>query len=671
MKKSKILIITILLLVVLGVVFAYLTKFSIKTELVSIQSKQELEHIYEDNSKEMPKNLFINIITMPFSFFGGMWQESYGMMNSPTLGLEVDTVQNETGTSSSIPAANSSSKDYSTTNIQVENVDEADITKTDGNYIYSLSNNNVIITNVMQPNDIKIAATIELADATPEDLIIYQDKLVVISTDIIASTAHYSYNSKSNTIVRIYDIQNKDNPTLIKDYKLFEPYYTSRCINNRLYVISFGKLRKENNDMITYYQEDNQEVKMNLQDIKYLKNKKTNQQTLISMIDLNQPREKVSVKSYLIDINNAYVSENNIYLLNYEYDYRKNYLAPPVSSLFGLKGAIGPFVYENKSKKETEYGTQIYKFNILEDGTIQYKQKTNIEGRTINQFSIDEYQGNLRVAVYGKNGSQVVVLNSKLEKIGETPYLAKGERMYSSRFLGDKAYLVTYRTMDPLYVIDVSEPTKPTVLGELKIPGYSTYLHPYDENHLIGIGMETEEVVNRNSSGKVISTTAKIKGMKMALFDVSNVNNPIQISSTIIGDSRATSAILTNHKALLFSKEKELIAIPVNNYKEDFEVNSSTTTYDALVRNYSNYNKSYLSEGYFVYRINLQDGFQLKGIVNHEKQRSGYSQNSKLLRGLYIGAHLYTISEEEIKVNKLENMELVSELKIRRGAYGE
>ena len=302
MKKSKILIITILHLVVLGVVFAYLTKFSIKTELVSIQSKQELEHIYEDNSKEMPKNLFINIITMPFSFFGGMWQESYGMMNSPTLGLEVDTVQNETGTSSSIPAANSSSKDYSTTNIQVENVDEADITKTDGNYIYSLSNNNVIITNVMQPNDIKIAATIELADATPEDLIIYQDKLVVISTDIIASTAHYSYNSKSNTIVRIYDIQNKDNPTLIKDYKLFEPYYTSRCINNRLYVISFGKLRKENNDMITYYQEDNQEVKMNLQDIKYIKNKKTNQQTLISMIDLNQPREKVSVKSSLIDI---------------------------------------------------------------------------------------------------------------------------------------------------------------------------------------------------------------------------------------------------------------------------------------------------------------------------------------------------------------------------------
>lgn len=671
MKKSKILIITILLLVALGGAFVYSIRFSIKTELVSIQSKQELERIYEGNNSELSKNLFVNIVTMPFSLLYGMWEEEYHSLNSPSLGLEVDSIPNEMGSSSTITATNQASKEYSTTNIQVENVDEADIIKTDGEYIYSLSNNNVIITDVMQPNDIKIVASIEVKDGTPEDLILYQDKLIVISTDVTASSTYSSYSGKSNTIVRIYDIQNKENPTLIKDYKLLEPYYTSRCINNRLYVISSGRLRKEDNDIVTYYQEDNQEVKMNLQDIKYLKDKKTNKQTLISMVDLNQPKEKVSVKAYLMDINNAYVSENNIYLLNYEYNYEKNSFVPPVRSLFGLKGAIGPFVYENESKRESQYETKIYKFNILEDGTIRYDTKTNIEGTTINQFSLDEYQGNLRVAIHGKNGSQVVVLNSKLEKIGETPYLAKGERMYSSRFLGDKAYLVTYRTMDPLYVIDVSNPTKPTVLGELKIPGYSTYLHPYDENHLIGIGMETEEVVNRNSSGKVISTTAKIKGMKMALFDVSDVENPVQISNTIIGDSRATSAILTNHKALLFSKEKELIAIPVNNYKEDFEINSSANTYDSLVRNYINYNKAYISEGYFVYHINLQDGFQLKGIVNHEKQRSSYSQNSKLLRGLYIEDNLYTVSEEEIKVNKLENMERISELKIRRGAYGE
>lgn len=244
--------------------------------------------------------------------------------------------------------------------------------------------------------------------------------------------------------------------------------------------------------------------------------------------------------------------------------------------------------------------------------------------------------------------------------------------MYSSRFMGNKAYLVTYKTIDPLFVIDLSNETKPTVLGELHIPGYSTYLHPYDENHLIGIGMETEEIVNKNSIEKVTSTTSKITGMKMALFDVSDVNNPTLLSQTIIGDSRTTSAILTNPKALLFSKEKQLLAIPVNNYSEDFEIDSSIDSYSSIVDSYTNY-KSYVSEGYFVYKINIDDGFNLKGVITHEtsqknKNQSSYSYNyynSKLLRGLYIDNNLYTISETAIKVNDLDTLELIDELKIK------
>ena len=241
--------------------------------------------------------------------------------------------------------------------------------------------------------------------------------------------------------------------------------------------------------------------------------------------------------------------------------------------------------------------------------------------------------------------------------------------MYSSRFINNKAYLVTYRTTDPLFVIDLSNEQQPKVLGELKIPGYSTYLHPYDENHLIGIGMETEEVVNRNSIGKVTSITSRIIGMKMALFDVSDVSNPIQISSTVIGDRRTTSAILTNPKALLFSKEKGLIAIPVNNYSEDFEINSSSDSYSSIVNSYTNYKKSYVAEGYFVYNIDVENGFDLKGIITHEKNinknSSYYYSNSKLLRGLYVDNNLYTVSETAVKVNNLDTLELISELKIK------
>ena len=403
----------------------------------------------------------------------------------------------------------------------------------------------------------------------------------------------------------------------------------------------------------------------------YLKNVDTNMQTLISTVDLDNPTENISVQSYLIDISNAYVSENNIYLLNQEYSYSYNDDVPPISSLFTLKGAIGPFVYEEDDDDETYSNrkTYIYKFNINEDGSVAYAKKTSVPGQTINQFSVDEYDGNLRVALYDNNGSKVVVFNNDLEKVGETSYLAPGEKMYSSRFIGNKAYLVTYRTIDPLYVIDLSNPSEPTVLGELKIPGYSTYLHPYDENHLIGIGMETKETINRDSFGKVLSTSASVVGMKMALFDVSDVYNPKQISSTVIGDSRTTSAILTNHKALLFSKEKELIAIPVNNYKDDFEINTSSDSYSSIISSYTNYGKAYISEGYLVYKINLEDGFELKGTITHdlETSRYSYSTNSKLLRGLYIEDNLFTISETRMKVNNLDNLELISELDIKTG----
>ena len=238
--------------------------------------------------------------------------------------------------------------------------------------------------------------------------------------------------------------------------------------------------------------------------------------------------------------------------------------------------------------------------------------------------------------------------------------------MYSSRFIGDKAYLVTYRNTDPLFVADLSDVKNPKIMGELKIPGYSTYLHPYDENHLIGIGMETEERVDRDDDGRVYSTWAVITGMKMSLFDVSDINNPKQLAKTTIGDNRTVSAVLTNPKALLFSKEKELLAIPVNNYNEDFSVRDSTIVEDEI-RSFTNYRKPYVSEGYFVYKINLEEGFKLKGIINHEKEKSDYDyyNNSRLLRGVYIDDNLFTVSEDAVKVHKLDDLKQVTELSLK------
>lgn len=679
--KKKIKIAIIILSILLLCFLSVLLFNKDNSELRTIKSDKELLKIYEGDSSTIKNNL-INVVTMPFSlsfsldngiFLGPDYNDGLTSFSPSDLAESFSPAYSSdyagaSSVNSLFNSIKSSTKDYSTTNIQVENVDEADITKTDGNYIYSISENNIIITNVMNPSNIEIAATIKSLDGSvPEDLILYKDKLIVISTNSNNSSSYYYYSKNGNTIVKIYDITQKSNPILLKNYELYEPYYTSRCINNELYVIASGNLQKEDDKIITYYKEDSIQREIGLDNIKYLKDVKTKKQTLISVVDLNNVKDDINVSSYLIDISNAYVSENSIYLLDQKYDFRNK--VPPISTLFGLKGAIGPFVYKNNSNSSGCY-TEIYKFDILKNGYVTYNTKTKIEGKTINQYSLDEYNGHLRVALYDSNGARVSILNEKLEEIGTSKYVAKGETMYSSRFMNNKVYLVTYKTTDPLFVIDLSNEQKPQVLGELKIPGYSTYLHPYDENHLIGIGMETKEVVNRDYSGRVISTTSKIIGMKMALFDVSNVRNPIQISSTVIGDSRTTSAILTNPKALLFSKAKELIAIPVNNYSEDFEISNSSNYYSSIVDSYTKYKKAYISEGYFVYNINIESGFNLKGIITHEKDTNKnssyyYNNSSKLLRGLYIDNNLYTVSESAVKVNNLDTLELISELKIK------
>ncbi len=660
MKKKKIIALIILSVFIISAILGIINYNKKKEELISVKSEKQLLSIY-NSGNTIKMNMPILLGMMPFSFFtngvhGGIAKSidsvAYDIDTASNATEKADGIQNSSTTTST---SSSSENDYSTTNIQVENVDEADITKTDGKYIYSISENNVIITNVENPTEMKVETKLNSGNFVPEDMLLYQNRLAVISTE---------YNrSKYNTKVTIYDISNKANVKITEEYILYSKYYTSRCINGKLIVICSESMRKEDDKIVTYYTENNTKKDIGLDNIKYLRNQKEKYQTIISSIDLNK-EENVKVSEYLFNVQNAYVSENYVYLLNSNYSNKSNFLGDIKNLL--IKGVIA-YASDLRGYDYSEK-TTIYKFKIDDDGSLRYENKTKTEGHTINQFSIDEYNGNLRVALQGNDGSRIVVFDEKLREIGSTEYLSKGEKMYSTRFLGNKAYMVTYKNTDPLYVIDLSNPSNPNVLGKLEIPGYSTYLHPYDENHLIGIGLQTEEKINRNSSGKVISTTAQITGMKMALFDVSDVKNPVQISQTIIGDRKTTSAILTNHKALLFSKEKEIIAIPVNKYPSDFEITVSGDDISKMENSYTKYNKDYTAEGYFVYNINLEKGFELKGIVEHEKNKTTnyYSSyySSKLLRGMWIKNNLFTISEDMIKVNDLDDLSSVSELKI-------
>ena len=652
-KKKITIIIAVVLLLLIAI------KQTNNNEIRTIKSEKELYKLY--NNKEEGNLSFIEkLLTLPFSIF--LDDNYYYPRNYMKYGTIDTNIVEESSMDTTTTGA--TKKDYSETNIQVEGVDEADILKTDGDYIYSISENKVIITNVKDSNNPNIESTIYNDNSIPSDLLLYKNKLVIISTEIDNNTnerKYYRYYDNKNTIVEVYNIKDKTNPKLIKKFELQEPYYTTRMIDGKLYIFSKGYLRENNKKILINYKEDNKKKKININNIHYLKDHFENYQTLIAELDLNNIKD-IKLSSYLIDISNAYISKNNIYLLNEDYNNEKI----DIKKLFSWKGVFSLIdIIDNDYSYERK--TKIYKFNINKKKGVTYQANTIIDGSTINQYSLDELDGNLRIALETDDGTRIAILNKNLKLLGETEKLEENEKMYASRFIGNKAYLVTYKNTDPLFVIDLSNPKKPKVLGELKIPGYSTYLHPYDENHLIGIGMDTKEIINRDSNGNVTSSWATITGMKMCLFDVSDINNPKEIDKTVIGDSRTVSAILTNPKALLFSKEKELLAIPVNNYQDDFTVEDADS-YDEEIERFTN-KTDYISEGYFVYHINLE-GFKLKGVINHEKisnDRYYYYYPSKLLRGLYIEDNLYTVSETEIKVNKLEDLQEISKLEIKKG----
>ena len=641
-------IIVILLLIIFVFVFSC-SLFSRNNDIASVKSENQLLHFSKSSDYYREDfNLFEKMLMLPFSVF----YSDYYIYDVQPQWSDVNTVEDMTyGNDSEIKSTNS--KDFSETNIQVEGVDEADIVKTDGDYIYSLSNSDVVITNVKDPANIKVESKIN--EKIPVDLILYKNKLVIIST------ITGDYYGENNTLVSIYDISDKANPKKMKSFELYEPYYTTRCIDNKLYIFSSGYLREDNDKVVRDYKEDNKVKELSLDKIKYLKDSSSNIQTLIAEVDLNDLDKNIKLDSYLIDIFNAYISENNIYLIDEEYNYNGDRVKP--LDIFGPKGIFAIFGDFDYSYDDI---TTIYKFNINKNKGISYSAKTDVDGSTINQYSMDEKDGNLRIALDSSEGSRIAIFDDKLHLLGETESVAKNEEMRATRFVGDKAYLVTYETTDPLFVVDLSNVKDPKILGELKIPGYSTYLHPYDDTHLIGIGVETEEKISRDEFGEVISSWSVVTGMKMSLFDVSDVNNPKQLAQTTIGDSRTVSAVLTNPKALLFSKEKELIAIPVNNYQEDFSIEDYEDG-DDITEAFVDYDKPYISEGYFVYNINLENGFTLKGVINHEKSESTnyYNRNSKLLRGLYIEDDLFTVSEEAIKVNKLDNLDEISKISLK------
>lgn len=513
--------------------------------------------------------------------------------------------------------------DYSKTNTQVEGVDEADIVKTDGNYIYYISNNKIYI---IEANSLKVASKIENEKDNEQ---FYPRELYINGNNLIALGNKWTYtktekndtekrrfysgvNTKNMAKAIVYDISNKKEPKELRQVELDGDYSNSRMIGNNIYFISQKSVYYydglKDDDILPLYRDTAmavEEKKIECTDIVYFRNTENSTYMLVAGFDITN-NEAASVETFFGANDTIYANQNNLY--------------------------IAQTVYEN-GYFSSKCSSTLYKFN-LENSKVQLQCKGEVKGNLNDQFSMDEHDGNLRIATTseskGKSTNQVYILDKDLKQIGKLENLAKGEKIYSVRFIGKIGYVVTFKEIDPLFVIDLSDPTNPTVKGKLKIPGYSSYLHPYDETHIIGIGYNTKS----NGSGGVRNSS-----MKMSMFDVSDLENPKEIFSTSIGGDYTYSEITSNHKALFYNKDKNLIGFPYT-YNED--------------RGYKTKN------GFVIYKIDLDKGFEKYGEIMKDND---YIESLK--RIIYIDNTLYSLSNSKVISYNLKDLKKIDELKLK------
>ena len=587
--------------------------------------------------------------------------------------------------------------DYSQTNVQVAGVDEPDIVKTDGTYLYIVSGNKVIIVKAYPAKDAVIEGEITFDEyVTVHNIFISGSRLVVFATtydypvykaliedDVVSS----SWYSSPDTYVKIFDIEDMKNPELKRDIVVGGSFSGARMIGDYVYVIttqySYSYDLPEE-DIIPRLLIDGEVHEIAISDIYYVDiPEKSSTFTNILSVHVHDDEQEVNEKVFLLgNSQTLYVSKDNIYVTYstqyYDYDLLEDIIDEvllPVlpESIKSELETIKTLTLEDYQKKTvSEWILQNYAENMgeeqkqniakeivrrtertiihrisISDGEITYEAQGNVPGFVNNQFSISEYDGHLRVSTttqgwmirsYLSNvdsQNNVYVLNMDLEIVGSVEDLATGEQIYATRFIGDKCYLVTFKQIDPFFVIDLGDPGNPEVLGELKIPGFSTYLHPYDETHIIGIGRD---------GGKV----------KISLFDVSDLSNPVELSKYEVENTENSwgwtqSSALYEHKAFLFDREKNLLVLPIGDYSK---------------------------QSAYVFDISVENGIELKGTVTHDLEMQSeetdsddiyyynYDYENSIKRTLYIDDVLYTISDNMVKMNNLNTLDEINSVSL-------
>ena len=606
---------------------------------VTVEDYTEIENMFSDYSDKYQKYLMKQGVDDAFDFFAGGifgYKAESEIITDDALvmnGAATDTAAPEAGANSGVVQNTTTNKEFGKTNEQVEGVNEADIIKNDGKYLYVVEPSNAdwgvfwdslddvringteettasadtqsspgynpqeeVITEpgeketvleknsrglpilpydcsvaVIEPDangKMKKIASINVEKPQDEDIYymeiaemyVKDNDLVIIARcskfdeeiDEKKSYAYYdtyyAYEIGYNvdiTMAACFDISKKDAP--VEKWRFYQDgdYISSRLIGNQFVVLSsyYVDITGDKEDVVsdcipTFACGDNEMARISAGDICVMEEITDTSYLVATTLDIND-ENSIKNQAVLGAGSDVYCTTENLYAVSTRY---KN--EGIVGEVFGV----------------TTYTTKIYKFDIR-NYNISYLGCGEVDGFTLNQFSIDEHKGYLRIATstgsWGENiSNKVYVLDSDLKVVGKIEGIAKGETIKSVRFTGDTGYVVTFEQTDPLFVIDLSNPEKPEIKGELKIPGFSTYLHPVGENLVLGVGVDGDENGQNN-------------GLKVSLFDVSDPANPIESHKVTIPANNkdgsytyVTSQAYNTHKALCWDDNTNTMYIP-------------------------------------------------------------------------------------------------------------
>lgn len=500
-------------------------------------------------------------------------------------------------------AATGAAKDsYSTTNLMTEGVDESDIAKTDGSWLYLQTGSRIKIIDV-RGDEMKEAGTISVSGAgNLLEMYVEGDILCLITeqseTDMGEETEDvYRFDTKQVTELQTYDISNRSKPVQIGSVTQDGTYKTSRKIGDVVYLFTHTGIDRPalaetdaaksagswipliNGEAVSadciYISEDAYDA------------------LLVSSVNVKQPEQVVDKMMILNAYVDIYVSREALYLYSGSYSENGMY-------------------------------TTVAKFS-MKDGKMDGVGACTAKGELYDSFAIHEQNGKLRLLMtdWVNNENGLYLFDENLEMTGKLEGLAKGEQIYAARYFGDTAYFVTYRNTDPLFAVDLSDEKNPKVLSELKITGFSEYLHFWGEDKLLGIGYETDP------------DSGERKGIKLTMFDISDPADLKTIGCRVLKGVDYSPA-LYQYKTVLADASANLIGFAMTDYDTD-ESN---------------------------YRLFAWEEKEFESLLAVPVETE-YRGETERCRGIYIGEKFYLVGEDKISsYDRGDGYKLLQELEL-------